>query len=73
MLIKLIEDRGAKTMPTKGKESDKAQTKSIYIRAPESIYKDVHKIAKITGISINAVCLELLRPAIKARLQELKE
>ena len=47
--------------------------KPIFIRAPQSFWKDIQEITSLTGLSINAVCLELLRPALKKKLKELKE
>jgi hypothetical protein len=49
------------------------KTRSLFIRAPAYYYHDIQDIVKMTGLSMNAVCLELLRPAIKAKLKELKE
>jgi hypothetical protein len=49
------------------------KTKTLFLRAPESYYDDIHKIMKLTGLSMNAICLELLRPAIKQKLKEIKE
>lgn len=63
---KIISKDKKTTKPTKTKDV-------LYIRAPESYHKDLEEISKITGVTINAICLELLRPAIKARLKELKE
>ncbi|SFM07698.1 hypothetical protein [Legionella jamestowniensis] len=55
------------------KKREKEPVKSIFLRAPESFLNDIHEIVNITGLSMNAVCLELLRPAIKRKLKELKE
>jgi hypothetical protein len=51
--------------------SEKSKTKTILIRAPESYHKNLLKIRKITGMTINGVCLELLWPAIKQKLKDL--
>ncbi len=51
----------------------KEATKSVILRLPESFKYDIHEITSLTGLSFNAVCLELLRPAIKKKLKELKE
>jgi len=51
----------------------KEATKSVILRLPESFKYDIHEITSLTGLSLNAVCLELLRPAIKKKLKELKE
>ena len=58
------------TPPAKPK---KEQTKPVYLRAPESLWDDIHEIMARTGLSMNAICLELLRPEIKRKLKELRE
>lgn len=55
------------------KPKEKIIIKSMLIRAPETYFKDLKKIAALTGLSVNAVCLELLRIGIKQRLRELKK
>ncbi|HAT7073475.1 TPA: hypothetical protein JAN90_12040 [Legionella pneumophila] len=55
------------------KRSGKEPTKTLYLRAPESYWNDIQEIMNMTGLSMNAVCLELLRPAIRKKLRELKE
>ncbi len=51
----------------------KEKVKPVYLRAPESLYDDIQEIIALTGLTMNAVCLELLRPAIKNKLKELRE
>lgn len=51
----------------------KESTKTLYLRAPESYWLDIQEIMNIPGLSMNAVCLELLRPAIRKKLRELRE
>ena len=51
----------------------KEKTKPVYLRAPESLWEDIHEIMARTGLSMNAICLELLRPEIKRKLKELRE
>ena len=53
--------------------SVKEATKTLYLRAPESYWNDIQEIMNLTGLSMNAVCIELLRPAIRKKLRELKE
>lgn len=53
-------------------KSKKEITKTIYLRAPESYWNDIKEIMNLTGLSMNAICLELLRPAIKRKLREIK-
>lgn len=50
----------------------KEPTKILYLRVPESYWKDIKEIMNLTGLSMNAVCLELLRPAIKRKIREIK-
>ena len=65
---KLPTEKKIKTAPTK-----KEPVKSIYLRAPKSYLDSIKEIMILTGLSMNAVCLELLRPAIKRKLKDLKE
>lgn len=51
----------------------KERTKSLYFRVPESLWNDIHEITTITGLSMKAILLALLRPEIKRKLKELKE
>ena len=53
--------------------SIKESTKTLYLRAPESYWNDIQEIMNLTGLSMNAVCIELLRPAIRKKIRELKE
>ncbi|MBX9703589.1 MAG: hypothetical protein K2X39_05495 [Silvanigrellaceae bacterium] len=55
------------------KRAVKESTKTLYLRAPESYWNDIQEIMNFTGLTMNAVCLELLRPAIRKKLRELKE
>lgn len=50
----------------------KVVIKHIHIRAPESYYMDLQKIADNSGLSLNSICLELLREGIRNRLEEMK-
>ena len=54
------------------KNGKKIALKHIHIRAPENYYHELQKIAESSGLSINSLCLELLREGIKTRLKELK-
>ena len=51
-------------------EHKKEPAKVLYLRVPNSYWEDINKITALTGLSMNAVCLELLRPAIKNKLNE---
>jgi hypothetical protein len=48
-------------------------TKTLYLRVPVNYWKEIQKIMTLTGLSMNSVCLELLRPAIKRKLKAIKE
>ena len=56
-----------------GRVTTKEQTKGVFLRFPETLRDDLAEISNITGLSINAICLELLRPQVKSKLKELKE
>jgi hypothetical protein len=49
------------------------RAKPFVLRAPETMLLDLKEIAALTSISINSICLELLRPEVKKKLKELKE
>lgn len=51
----------------------KEQKKAFILRMPESQIQELKEMTALTGISRNAICLELLRPAIKSKLKELLE
>lgn len=51
----------------------KEPVKHLALRFPKTLADDVAEISAITGLSINAVCIELLRPVAKIKLRELKE
>lgn len=70
--INLPDSRGDKKI-VRIEKTKKEKTKSVFIRAPESLWGDIHEVSIITGVSMNAICLELLRPGIKRKLKELKE
>lgn len=52
-------------------QPEEIKTKTIIIRAPSSYHKNLLKIRKVTGMTINGICLELLWPAIKQKLKDL--
>ena len=51
----------------------KEKKKSIYLRAPESLWEDIQEIMMHTGLTMNAICLELIRPEVKRKLKDLKD
>lgn len=69
--ISLSETPNSKPEPSIEKPK-KEKTKPLFLRAPESLWEDVHEIMARTGLSMNFVCLELLRPEIKRKLKELR-
>lgn len=62
---------GKKAVPPEKPKKEK--TKPVYLRAPESLWEDIHEIMARTGLSMNAICLDLLRPEIKRKIKELRE
>lgn len=50
---------------------EEIKVKQIIIRAPISYHKNLLKIRKVTGMTINGICLELLWSAIKQKLKDL--
>lgn len=62
-----------RTKPSTERILEKEAMKSFAFRIPESLFIDLKEIAAMTGISINAICLELLRPCVKKKLKELKD
>ena len=58
---------------TTGRVTSKEQTKGVFLRFPETLRDDLAEISNITGLSINAICLELLRPQVRSKLKDLKE
>ena len=55
------------------KKIEKVEMKSFLLRIPLNLFSDLKEINELTGISINSICLELLRPMIKKKLKEIKE
>ena len=56
-----------------GRKLEKEEMKSFLLRIPFNLFEDLKEISALTGISINAICLELLRPVAKKKLREIKE
>jgi hypothetical protein len=50
----------------------KEPVKPLALRFPKSLADDIAEISAITGLSMNAICVELLRPVAKQKLKELK-
>lgn len=50
----------------------KKDVEYIHIRVPLTLKKDLETIKDKTGVNINSLCLEILWPAVKQRLKEIK-
>jgi hypothetical protein len=70
--LNFIDNEECSSIINLNKNFKKEPVKTLYLRAPESYLKDIKEITMLTGLSMNAVCLELLRPAIKRKLREIK-
>lgn len=68
-----LSDNRIDKKPNRPERPKKEKTKPLYLRAPESLWEDIHDIMALTGLSMNAICLELLRPEVKRKLKELKD
>jgi hypothetical protein len=53
--------------------SQKEDVKAMIVRMPASFKDDIVEISVLTGLGLNAVCLELLRSGAKKKLKELRE
>ena len=58
---------------TKERTTEKEITHLFSFRIPISLFDDMKEISALSGISLNAVCLEAIRLCIKKKLKELKE
>lgn len=65
-------DNIPKNIERKKGAAKKEPSKVLFIRAPESFWNNLQEIVELTGLTQNAVCLDLLRTAIKKKLIELK-
>lgn len=61
------------TVQKKHRVLKKEPVKALALRFPMSLAEDICEISAITGLSMNAVCVELLRKVAKEKLIELKE
>ncbi len=66
----MIKNKCAKSQTA---QIEKEPVKTLCLRVPSNFYNDIQKIMGLTGVSMNATCLELLRPAIKRKLKEIAE
>lgn len=47
--------------------------KNLHLRVPASFWESLHTIADLSGLSVNAICIDLLRPVIKAKIRQIQE
>lgn len=47
--------------------------KNLHLRVPASFWEDLQTIADLSGLSVNAACIDLLRPLIKTKIRQLQE
>jgi hypothetical protein len=71
--MNLIDDKNIIEKQEKQRTLIKEKTKAMLIRFPTSLIDDLKEVSALSGISINAICLELLRPSIKKKLKELED
>ncbi len=51
----------------------KEGVKLFVLRFPKSLAEDLAEISAKSGLSMNAICIHLLRSAVKQKLKEVKE
>jgi len=74
--LDLSENTGSDNLRTKvnqSRVSNVEKCQNFLLRMPASLYDDVKEIHFITGMSMNAICLDVLRSNIKRKLREMKE
>lgn len=63
-------------VPEPQKQNTRVTTKDKMLkfsfRVPSGIYEDLKEISYITGISINSICIEILRGSVRDKLKDLK-
>lgn len=67
-----IREKEPKTKNSNERVLKKEDVKAFLLRFPLSMAQDIMEISALTGISRNAVCIELLRTAVREKLKELK-
>lgn len=55
------------------KKQQKAGTRAITLRVPESLHSDLQAAVALSGISLNAIAITLLRPGVRLLIKELQE
>ncbi len=51
----------------------KDSTVNYALRLPKRIYSDLRDLSNLTGLSINSICIEILRVSVKEKLKEFNE
>ena len=51
----------------------KDPTVNYALRLPKKIYSDLKDLSNLTGLSINSICIEILRVSVKEKLKEFQE
>lgn len=68
-----LDDRTVENVKPIERKLEKEQTKNFVFRVPITLFYDLKEISALTGISINSICLELIRPSVKKKLKDLKD
>ena len=71
--LNFMDVRARESVVSTERKIEKEVTKGFAFRIPETLFDDLREISNLTGISINSICLELIRPSIKKKLKDLKE
>ena len=73
--LNLSEAAGAANSAEKpeGLPPKKEESKTLYLRVPESLWADIHELMLRSGLSMNAICIDLLRPGVRQRLKDIKD
>jgi hypothetical protein len=56
---------------TKKRITKKELIKIMYLRFPQFLANDLQELSTITRMSINSICIELLIPTVKEKLNQL--
>ncbi len=64
-----IPDESLETKRTTSKDS----TVNYSLRLPQKLYDDIKELSNLTSLSINSICIEILRVGAKEKLKEFIE
>lgn len=70
--VKTIEKETEISQKASQRKTKKDDVKPLYLRLPEPLLLDLKEISAITGLSINGICIEFLRIAVKEKIKDLK-